>query len=79
MSEHDKGFSSWIPEKPMAVGRGGYGSKNANGHLKWIAEQEFELIDSGLKDLGSTWYGRSEVMVATARYYKNRLGLVRLG
>ncbi len=52
----------------MAVGQGGYGSKNANGHLKWIAEKEFELIDSGLYNLGSTWYGQAEVMVATARY-----------
>ena len=58
----------------MAVGQGGYGSKNANGHLKWIAEKEFELIDSGLFNLGSTWYGQAEVMVATARYCKNRLG-----
>jgi hypothetical protein len=64
------GFSSWIPEKLMYVGQGGYGSKNANGHLKWIAEKEFELIDSGLTDLGSTWYGQSEVMMATARYIK---------
>ena len=57
----------------MAVGRGGYGSKNANVHLKWIAEKEFLLIDSGLKNLGSTWYGQAEVMVATARYNKYRL------
>jgi hypothetical protein len=54
----------------MYVGQGGYGSKNANGHLKWIAEKEFELIDSGLTDLGSTWYGQFEVMMATARYIK---------
>jgi hypothetical protein len=52
----------------MAVGRGGYGSKNANAHLKWIMEKKLGLMDSDLNGLGSTWYGQSELMVATARY-----------
>ncbi len=64
------GFSSWLPEKQLVVGTGGYSSTNANSHLKWISEKQLELVDSGLLNLGSTWYGQSEMMVATARSSK---------
>jgi len=49
------GFSSWIPTKPMAVGTGGYGSNNANNHLRWVMEKKLEIRNSGLLGLGSTW------------------------
>jgi len=44
-----------VPTKPMIVGTGGYGSTNANNHLKWVMEKQLGITDSGLLDIGSTW------------------------
>ena len=43
------GFGSWLPPKPstLVVGNGGYGSNNANAHLKWIITQKLGLNDTG--------------------------------
>ncbi len=63
------GFAEWNlpPGVTIATGRGGYGSNNANAHLKWIATNPLGLSDSGLLGIGSTWYGQSAVMVAASR------------
>jgi hypothetical protein len=47
------------------TGQGGYGSKNAELHLKYVAKQ-LGLTYNGMGGLGSTWYGNAELMVATA-------------
>ena len=60
------GFASWLPDRDkIFVGSGGYGSTNANNHLKWISK-ELNLNFSDLQGLGSTWYGSSSLMVKTA-------------
>ena len=51
----------------MMVGEGGYGSVNANAHLQWIAVKRLGLKDTGLRGLGSTWYGPSGLMIAAAK------------
>ena len=63
------GFSDWRLDKDVAMvtGRGGYGSTNSNKHLNWIAEKKLGLVDSGRRNLGSTWYGSSSVMKETAK------------
>ena len=63
------GFSNWtLPsDVAIAVGSGGYGSENANRHLSWTMVEKLGLKDEGLKGLGSTWYGRSSVMIAAAK------------
>ena len=63
------GFGDWLPQNisTLVVGEGGYGSENANNHLKWTATKKLGLKDSGLLGLGSTWYGASRVMIATAK------------
>ena len=37
------GFSSWLPQNYMVVGKGGYGSNNANAHLKWTTVNQLGL------------------------------------
>jgi len=50
----------------LIVGSGGYGSQNANAHLNWISGQ-LKLTQSHMESLGSTWFGSSELMVATSK------------
>ena len=63
------GFADWLPPKlsTLVVGSGGYGSNNANAHLKWVATNRLGLNDTGLQGLGSTWYGTSELMISMAK------------
>ena len=63
------GFSDWnlTGKFVIATGSGGYGSENVNRHLSWTMTQRLGLKDEGLIGLGSTWYGRSSVMIATAK------------
>jgi len=63
------GFSDWtLPGKTALVaGRGAYGSHNSNNHLRWVAEKKLGLKDAGMTNLGSTWYGRTSVMLAAAK------------
>ena len=63
------GFADWIPTGPalLYTGQGGYGSINARNHLKWVAQTRLGLMDAGLSDIGSTWYGRKDVVVVTAK------------
>lgn len=63
------GYAVWLPSNisSIVVGTGGYGSENANNHLRWTATQKLGLKDSGLLGLGSTWYGASRLMIATAK------------
>jgi len=49
----------------LAVGLGGYGSKNAELHLRYVSKQ-LNLKYGNMGGLGSTWYGNTELMVATA-------------
>jgi hypothetical protein len=51
----------------MAVGSGGYHSRNAALRLKWVATQKLGLDYHQYENVGSTWYGRSRVMIAAAR------------
>jgi hypothetical protein len=63
------GFSDWTLKGDVAIvtGRGGYSSENSSRRLTWIAEKKLGLKDSGRRNLGSTWYGKASVMVATAK------------
>ena len=63
------GFGVWLPSNisTLVVGKGGYGSTNVNKHLKWTTTKKLGLKDSGLLGLGSTWYGASRLMIATAK------------
>ena len=63
------GFSDWFldGEHVLAVGDGGYGHENANRHLSWIMKEKLGIDDNGILGVGSTWFGRSDVMVACAQ------------
>jgi hypothetical protein len=63
------GFADWsLPDDvAIATGKGGYGSTNANNHLKWIATNPLGLKDSGVLGIGSTWFGRAAVMVGASK------------
>lgn len=63
------GFADFLPPqgKTLLVGQGGYSSENAVAHLKWIALQRLGLRDDNMKDVGSTWYGPSILMIKTAQ------------
>ena len=63
------GFSNWVlPDgKVIATGRGGYGSRNANLHLTWVMQKRLGLQNRNVGGVGSTWYGESRVMQATAK------------
>ena len=63
------GFASWTQPNPsiLIVGHGGYGSENANYHLKFVSKELGLNITKGLNGLGSTWFGESKLMAATAR------------
>jgi len=62
-----KGMADWIPTNHSALhtGHGGYGSKNAGEHLKYVSKK-LDLSYNNIEGLGSTWYGNAELMVATA-------------
>ena len=66
------GFATWIPPSrtTLVVGQGGYGHENAHAHLKYVNE----VLGLDMKDglvrlvgLGSTWFGDTGLMVASAR------------
>ena len=61
------GFADWLPKNLtlLITGQGGYGSVNAEHHLKWISER-LNLRNSGYTNIGSTWYGATRALVATA-------------
>ncbi|KAF4725543.1 hypothetical protein FOZ62_024232 [Perkinsus olseni] len=61
------GFADWIPKSrnQLVVGWGGYSSKNAELHLKYVTET-LGLRDKGLTSLGSTWYGNLRLFKASA-------------
>ena len=63
------GFANWsLPAGiALASGHGAFGSPNAFKRLEWIATQKLGLSHQGLRNVGSTWYGYSDVMVAGAR------------
>lgn len=63
------GFSNWtLPDDILiATGAGGYGSENVNRHLSWTMREKLKLKDQGLIGLGSTWYGRSSIMINAAK------------
>lgn len=63
------GFADWLPGdgNTLFVGRGGYSSDNANAHLKFIGKRLNLNVNFELKALGSTWYGPTKLMRATAR------------
>ena len=63
------GFADWTPpsQETLVVGRGGYGSKNALAHLKYVSQSLGLDTKDGLINLGSTWFGDTGLMVATAR------------
>jgi hypothetical protein len=62
-------FANWtLPAgKIIAVGRGGYSHSNADRRLSHIMKDSFGLIDSGAKNIGSTWYGYSRVVVEASK------------
>ncbi|KAF4692194.1 hypothetical protein FOZ60_013935 [Perkinsus olseni] len=61
------GFADWTPKSrnQLVVGWGGYSSKNAELHLKYVTET-LGLRDKGLTSLGSTWYGNLRLFKASA-------------
>ena len=63
------GFSDWILQDDVAIatGKGGYVCENVNRHLSWTMTNKLRLTDGGLLGLVSTWYGRSRVMIASAK------------
>ena len=63
------GFANWTPpsRETLLVGQGGYGHNNANAHLKYVSEVLGLDIKEGLNELGSTWFGDTGLMVASAR------------
>lgn len=62
------GFGDWTlpPGVVIATGKGGYGSNNANAHLKWMTTGPLGLKYTDTGNVGSTWYGRTNVVVAAA-------------
>ena len=62
------GFANWLPTDEIKIytGQGGYGSENAFKHLQYVSTKALGLNFSGLKDIGSTWYGVTKVLVAAA-------------
>jgi len=62
-----KGMANWIPSNHsiLYTGQGGYGSNNAELHLKYVSKQ-LNLDYNNMGGLGSTWYGNAKLMVATA-------------
>jgi hypothetical protein len=63
------GFARWVPpaQDTLVVGNGGYGHVNANAHLAHISKVLKLDTKEGLIGLGSTWFGNSKLMVATAK------------
>jgi hypothetical protein len=63
------GFANWIPERSavLYVGHGGYGSREAVARLRWIA-QELNLPYNKMHNVGSTWYGATQVMIALSDF-----------
>ena len=63
------GFASWtLPSGVvLASGHGAFGSPNAFKRLEWISREKLGLGHSGLRNVGSTWYGYSNIMVAAAK------------
>ena len=63
------GFADWTPpsRETLVVGEGGYGHENANAHLKYVSEVLGLDVKEGLNGLGSTWFGDTGLMVASAR------------
>ena len=63
------GFADWTPPSrgTLVVGEGGYGHENANAHLKHVSQVLGLDVKDGLMGLGSTWFGDTGLMVASAR------------
>ena len=63
------GFADWTPPSrgTLVVGEGGYGHENANAHLKYVSDVLGLDVKDGLGGLGSTWFGDTGLMVASAR------------
>jgi hypothetical protein len=63
------GFASWVPpaQDTLVVGTGGYGHVNANAHLAYVSKVLKLDTKEGLQGLGSTWFGITKLMVATAK------------
>jgi hypothetical protein len=53
------------------VGNGDYGHENANLHLAHVSRVLKLDTKEGLNRLGNTWFGNTEVMVATAKLTVN--------
>ncbi|KAF4751755.1 hypothetical protein FOZ63_003243 [Perkinsus olseni] len=62
------GFADWLPKNPnqLVVGWGGYSSKNAELHLKYVTETLGLRDKEGMTSLGSTWYGNLRLFKASA-------------
>ena len=62
-------FATWsLPAGTSIVtGKGGYNVDNSRKHLKWIAKTKLGLADHGITNIGSTWVGTADVLVAAAR------------
>ena len=55
------------PGKVIAVGHGGYGHRHANARLSFIMKETFALSDSGMFNIGTTWFGSPAVLVAACQ------------
>ena len=63
------GFADWVPPSRtmLVVGEGGYGHENSNAHLRYVSKVLGLDVKDGLLGLGSTWFGDTGLMVASAR------------
>jgi hypothetical protein len=63
------GFADWTPPNAstIVVGTGGYGSQNTNAHLSYVSRKLNLNVTPGLLGLGSTWFGETRLLAATAK------------
>ena len=54
-------------KKHLGAQEGGYGSENANAHLNFVGRELDLKFSEELSGLGSTWFGETGLMTATAR------------